>query len=563
MVSIRMKSTLEALGLRNVAVDCLLVGVKIPGHENAHDVCVEPEDGKWDASLFAHIPSTLASRADAHPGWGINYTDAQTRREQPDRILADTVRQEVQDALCTYDTENGVQSFCGMAYPVSDHYVVPILQLENSLLERFPSLQEDKSESSYTPPRSMIHAAVDGTLGEAYKELESKDPGRYFISRAASSHEIISNAAQSFLYAPGKAIGDEMFMMANLFERLNVISSWMYEGSQSKGRMLLAMPSCDEIHVRLQFRKKVPFDEPRWARKVLQMASSGMPLVADTQGIYGLGELSEEAAPWDSQEVFEIVFDGHYRWHLSCGDHVLLVSKYGIASLPQPAFAICQLTDTHSRLFPNSKPASKGRLVSVCDAALRQGHGSMLVVAEDAKSEAERLEGQGSRIKPVRMTQRLYRQVSRIDGCILVDPDLVCHAVGVILDGPAHAKCTPARGARYNSGLRYVRVTGTRRMALVISDDGTADLIPEFRPLVSRSEVEERVVQLERATSDNYGGPINWLNSHRFYLREDQCQRANKALTRIEQEPLEIGRVRWEYRQFVPDEDLDDSYFQP
>lgn len=84
------------------------------------------------------------------------------------------------------------------------------------------------------------------------------------------------------------------------------------------------------------------------------------------------------------------------------------------------------------------------------DAAVEQRHGSMLVAARDASDESKRLSGQGTKIVPTKLTPERYHRVSNIDGTIVVDPRCVCHAVGVILDGPAREECTPARGARYN-----------------------------------------------------------------------------------------------------------------
>lgn len=69
--------------------------------------------------------------------------------------------------------------------------------------------------------------------------------------------------------------------------------------------------------------------------------------------------------------------------------------------------------------------------------------------------------------------------MSRIDGAVLACPNGVCHAIGVILDGQADPGCTPARGSRYNSALRYV--VGKPRLAVVVSEDRTVDVIPDFK----------------------------------------------------------------------------------
>ena len=54
------------------------------------------------------------------------------------------------------------------------------------------------------------------------------------------------------------------------------------------------------------------------------------------------------------------------------------------------------------------------------------------------------------------LNDSLIRNVTSIDGAVLLDSHGVCHSIGVILDGIATNKGTSARGARYNSAVRYV-----------------------------------------------------------------------------------------------------------
>src|SRR5690606_35683989 len=193
--------------------------------------------------------------------------------------------------------------------------------------------------------------------------------------------------------------------------------------------------------------------------------------------------------PWETQNVFEIEFHDHYHWSLSCGDEVLLVSRYGAPSLPKDKFPRARLFDTFQRLFPEATTEDVAGFIALFDAAVEQRRGSMLVVALDAAAEAARLTGQGTTIVPTKLTPELYRRVSNIDGTIIVDPHCICHAVGVILDGPANKACTPSRGARYNSGVRYVAASATPRLAIVISDDRTVDVIPVLRPRIYKSRI--------------------------------------------------------------------------
>ncbi|HOX40391.1 MAG TPA: DNA integrity scanning protein DisA nucleotide-binding domain protein [Candidatus Brocadiia bacterium] len=69
-----------------------------------------------------------------------------------------------------------------------------------------------------------------------------------------------------------------------------------------------------------------------------------------------------------------------------------------------------------------------------------------------------------------------------VDGAVILDFGGRCYAIGAILDGMATKNGNPARGARYNSALRYVEMKkqqGKDCIAVVVSEDGTVDVLPE------------------------------------------------------------------------------------
>lgn len=138
-----------------------------------------------------------------------------------------------------------------------------------------------------------------------------------------------------------------------------------------------------------------------------------------------------------------------------------------------------------------------------------------------------------------------------------------CHAIGVILDGVAKDGCTPSRGARYNSAIRYVDTSTAQRLAFVISEDRTLDIIPLLRPRISTAELEAMIDALEAATLDGHYAPRNYLNDRRFYLNSDQCTRVNIALDRFDTLALEDGRIRWIIDKFEPNPAMNDDYLLP
>lgn len=557
-----LNTVLSELGVTGADGCCLLVGVPIPGSTAAHEFCVEPEDGKWPLDLFRGLRASRDQIAGTHRLNGVFYGDEASNRDLPERIRCDSARQAVQGALSDYDAREEVRSFAGKPTPVGEYHVVPVLQLPNSIFDRHKPLREPLTYGQFTGEPSLIHAAVKQVLIEAHQELLRPDPGRGTSGRSASAPEIVRRAAADFMYAPAIAIGDNRYLGPNLFDRFNLISSLMYEGTEGKGRLLLTRLPSSAIDVALEFAASVPFLEQRWSRKMIQMASADTALLANVECILGLGNLVPGIDPWLKQDVFEVRFHDHYHWSLCCGEVVLLVSKYGVPSLPQEKFPKSSLLDTFARLFPEANKEHIDNFTTLFDFAVSQRHGSMLVVARDAGKEAERLKGQGTKIAPVKLTPELYRVVSRIDGTIIIDPACVCYAVGVILDGPANAGCTPSRGARYNSGIRYVAASREPRMAVVVSDDHTVDVMPILRPRIRRSVLAQHIADLESASGDTYHAAINWLDKHRFYVDGDQCKRVNAALARIEAEPTDVGEIRILWRQFNADDQCTSAYFE-
>ena len=558
---LRMNAVLLELGIAEAGAECLLVGARKPESEKQNEVCVEPEDGKWELELFDGLLGAIEQQIATHPLRNIRYGDEPSMRDKPENIRRSSTRMVVQAAFAAYDAEHEVRSFAGAPALVDDYYVVPVLQLPQALFARFRPLREPVTDGRFTAEPSLIHAAVSAVLGEAHDELLRPDPGRYLTQRSRSPEEIVRRAASSFMYTPGVAIGDRNYGSPNLFERFNLISSLMYEGAEGTGRMLLAKPDGGAVDMLVELAEPVPFREPRWSRKVLQMASTEVALVADCEKVLGLGNVAADVDPWATQNVFGVEFLDHYHWQLSCGSEVLMVSRYGVPSLSQESFPRARLVDTFRRLFRDANDDDVDAFVGLFDTAVAQRHGSMLVVAADAESEAERLARQGTRVVPTKLTPELYARVSDIDGTIIIDHHCVCHAIGVILDGPARPECTPARGSRYNSGVRYVGSAETRRLAIVVSDDRTVDVIPVLPVRIARAELESMIATLESSTHDNYHQSINWLDRHRFYLRQDDCDRVNTALQRIGAVPLEVGELRIQWRKFTPDPELDDSYF--
>jgi hypothetical protein len=305
----------------------------------------------------------------------------------------------------------------------------------------------------------------------------------------------------------------------------------------------------------LKLDEPVALREARWARKLLQMASAELPLVATPSHILGLGRIQATAG-----EVVAVDFHGHQDWELRRGETLLMRSQLGRPRLPQEAIPEARFLDNVARLFPETDLSDRLRLWDALRQQTRQQHGSLLVVARDAAKETKRLAHQCTPITPTLLTPDLLTRASRIDGGLLLDPSGVCHAIGVVFDAPTHEACLPSRGARYNSAVRYVHADPTARMAIVYSDDRTLDIVPLLRPRVSRARLTAAIAELQASDLEGYYAPRAFLDKHRFYLSAEQCAAVNAALDRLYETPTEVGEIRFVTDPFEPHPEMNDGY---
>lgn len=556
------EKVLEKIGLYGVDFEVLLVGVLSSDSENTYPICIEPEDGKWNLDIFSNIIEDVEQEIENHPLKNMFYSnDQQAMREKPENIRRDSVSTAVKKSLLQNDEDNNLESYVGLSTLVEGYYVVPIIQITKEVFQKHPKLDEKtfQNRNLHQGPLSLIESALKILLENASKLLQTENPGR--ARNNIEVREVVRSAADSFMYTPSIAIY-EKYAFIDLFETLNLISSLFYEGVHSLGKMIISNPRHESIIFSLEFQDPVPIDNIRWVRKILEMSSNKFSLIADNEYIYGLGNLVKDY-DFSDQKIFIIEFLDHYYWQISCGDMILLQSHYNEPRLYASTGQEELLLDNLNRLYPYTTHNEKQNILNLVLTLTNLNRGSMLVIAEDAKTEVKRLAKLGTPIKPVLLTPDLLEQVSGIDGTVMIDPKGVCFGIGIILDGDAMPECTPSRGSRYNSGVRYVYPTeNKKRLAVIVSDDKTVDIVPMLRPMMSLSEIEHNISLLESATLENYHQPRNWIDDNRFYFNQQQCDRVNLALEKLEKSPNEDMPLVIITTKLIPNKDWHNSYLE-
>jgi hypothetical protein len=548
-VRIRAKDVFDLLGV-DVEPKVLLVGVRRQNFDGGHPVCVEPEDDEWSVSTFEGLGEQVEQAILSHPLQRMLYTnDEAAMREKPERIRRLTIAEQVKSRLEPEDEKLDQKSFCSVASPVDDYYVVCVLQLPGALFRQYPAVEV--LWQGQTDETSLVHACIKQLLKEAQRGLMLPDPGRGAGDDGMrSGREIILHAAASFMRNPfgGRA------PMFDLFNAVVRLSQLRYEKRPGLGSLIIAGTGDPNIEFTIRLAKPVPLSNTRWARKMLQMATAETALIVDDDGsILGLAR-SAGAPP------FCVEFIDHNQWDFRRAEQVLLRYSFGEVRLPQEPIGEERFIDNMRRVFKGIDEPAIGRYRNVLNLLVQLRHGSSLVIASDAAEEAQRLTQQGTVIMPTPITRELLERATAIDGSILADPQGICYAIGVILDGQASAESTPSRGARYNSAVRYVSHKSARRMAFVLSEDRTLDVVPLLRPRISRTRIAEAVSEIQTATFDTYHKARSFLDTHRFYLDAEQCRIVNEALDRIENEPQEVGRLVMLTARFQPHSAMNDSF---
>jgi DNA integrity scanning protein DisA with diadenylate cyclase activity len=478
-----------------------------------------------------------------------------------------SLKNAVEQVLRLYDEYRGVISFCSWPVLVEGYQVIVVLQFNRKAFCSHYALVTNVRDRM-TLATSLLDATIGEYLGHCAEALDKPDPGANLRIIDRDYDEIIRAAGKSLMYTPAYS-GAEIDGLHGLQEACNTISSLRYEGAEGVGRMLVARRGHPNIETTLALAQPVRVRDYRAVRKLLEMSSDEICLLSDSGYIYGLGKtigLYDQRA----EDLFSIRFTKHYTWELIHADHLMMRVSYGQPELPKMRIDRSKFESDVHRIFSQITPKEIARLWELIIEATTQKHGTMVVVSAAAREEARRLGNQATVIEPIVLTSQMMALVTAIDGAVLIDPNSICYAIGVILDGLASKKGTPARGARYNSAIRYVESSKHPCLAIVVSEDGSIDLVPDLMPQISRTAILEAMAQLSKLKEEKsfdlrtFSKTMDWLSSHKFYLLPETCREINSIRREVEvvrDRLLEPTSVRLIYSDFIPNEEMNESYW--
>jgi DisA bacterial checkpoint controller nucleotide-binding len=543
--------------------DVFLLGVRRSDDLQKHPVCLEPEDCGFEPEDFASIREDAEHRYAVDPERNIMGMIQSHHNSLQRGVRIRAMAAAVLEILNGWrQREPGEYHFSGFL-PVGDYDVAVVLCLKCSSVEMPYRLPRVHADSRYGAPDSFLSSVIEEFLRDCRRALYVPDAEFVASMHERSTSELLRKAGDRLMDTPAWAANSANGLY-RLFESCNIISSLTYEKAETFGGMLIAREGHPNIEPALTLIEPVPLTAYRRVRKLLQMAGRHQRLICDGASILGFG-MTRGNYDQSKADLFEVLFTGHYRWELYHAGHGMMRSRYGTPELPLTAINRGKLTSDLKRVFREATSTEIERLVMFAMQACEQRKGAVLIISAQAESESKRLANQSTPIIPVLLTIDLIRHLTEIDGALLVDPHGVCFSVGVILDGIATEHGDPARGARYNSSVRYL-VGHDDCVAIIVSEDGTAEWIPDLRPQIKRSEISRIQVEVEALliadTHDNnrIWKALDWLRNHRFYLPAGLCAVANELVTKERAAREKAGALFVQYPPFEPNPAMSDEY---
>jgi hypothetical protein len=552
-----------------------LVGILVEDRQDRHRACVDPEDDFWiQSDAFNNTAQRAKTIVQTYPESRLLHSHPLAQKWHNESLFKRGVQDAISEAVAKCPARpKGMRYFPSFPVLLDGFLVSLIVGLQDDVIDSHASLSSDSAKiydyRSLKVSVSLIDAVMAEYLRDVAGGLLKPDPGANPM--AGKSPDEILRAAGNRMMAGAAQRADTFYNQEGheelLFDVCNRISSLSYEGAASAGHLVVARKNHPAVKTRVAFARSVEVHNVRASRKLLELTSPNLAIHMNAKNIFGLVEVADYTA--GQADLYEVNILGHHLWELAHAGKALMRVRDGLPSLPAPPLEEGKVRTDLRRVFRNITIEQVDLLVSLVSEAVGEKHGTMLVISEDAANEALRLANQGTLLEPCLMTPELLRQLTRIDGAVLLDPTGTCYAIGVILDGLATEKGNPARGARFNSAVRYVGTPKKACMAIVVSEDGGVDLVPDLRPPIRRSEIEQRLAEIEgmlktqHIPRSQYHELTDWLREHRFYLLKEHCDRLNELVDAVEtlfrMEDPEAPQIIW--GKFVPDDEMDESLY--
>lgn len=543
-----------------------LLGVLTDGRTDRHPICLEPEDCGFQVQHFSGLKKLAGELEQVDQDGKMFHTHPIAQENHTRRITTKSYIEGIKKILIREDVYERDDYFVAAPTYIDGFLVFTILSLNSEALRSHYSLTKGKMVR-FTIYRSFIESAVSILLNECTNALKDPNNGVGAIERR--TEELLREAGRQLMYTVSWA-GKNFDGLHGLYDACNEIASMKYEGGIGIGSIIIAPADHKNIKLTLQLEHPIKMRDFRMVRKFLEISDDSSAIICDSSLIYGLGELRGKYNPKE-ENIFVINFTSHFKWEILHDNNPLMEVSYRQPNLPAEKLNREKFYSDFPRVFKGILKTQVDDLWDIAMEAIKQKHGTMLVISDNTAAEAERLGKQSFPLKPSKLNDEMIQKITSIDGAVLLDRSANCYAIGVILDGLATEKGDPSRGARYNSAIRYYEQFGGSGglMLIIISEDGMINLVPDLRGQIKHSQIEDAIATFKKVLEDNeldykkFNMGMSFFINLNFYLTEAECDEINRLRKEIEEKfSADLAMMRIVYDDLKPHPEMNDSYYK-
>ncbi|MGD1918095.1 MAG: hypothetical protein ACFCAD_03955, partial [Pleurocapsa sp.] len=398
--------------------------------QNSDRVIFHPQNCRFTPDHFKQVFVLAKHNFDSDPEQFFFMGAAHQNKIHRESLYPKALQQAVRSILQHYDNQRKQTSFCSFPIQKNNYWVITVIQLTSADFDRQYRLTKKEHEVPSMRKRRIDRCFLEAIIYRVLKEseLELQKPTEGNIAFLANSERVIEDAASSLLDSIEVHINK--FNKIDLLSFANAIAAERYEGAASEGRLIICHTNHPDIFAKIKLNNPIDIYNYRGIRKLLEVSSNQMALLCDVESVWGLGIPLDTYNP-SLENLFEIRFLEHHTWELVHAENIMLRVMYMQARLPRSRFDRELFCDRVHQLFEVDRAPAK-RLIMAVEAAVKQRHGTMLVVAPEAEQETIRLAAQSTVIEPVIITKEIISHVSCVDGAILISPDGMIYSLGVI-----------------------------------------------------------------------------------------------------------------------------------
>lgn len=542
-----------------------LLGVLIDDRDDRHPICLEPEECGYSVESFKEVSSLANELEKVDEEKNIFHTHPSAQENHDKRISNKAYIEAISKILKKEDLYGETKKFISYPYYVEGYLVFIVLEINKKSQNSYYTLTKERFQERYKISRSFIESTIDVYLKECSNALKDPNRGINAIERPIS--ELLRESAKQFMYTVSN-VGGNFEGLHGLYDACNTISSMRYEGAEGIGTLVIAEQNHPNIKMTLGLETPIRMRDYRAVRKFLELSDEDSIIVSDSAQIFGLGKLRGYYNPKD-ESLFTITFTSHYQWTLYHDRNPLMSVAFREPRIPREKIDRAKFYVDFKRVFEGITDDQLDNLWDITIEATLQKHGTMLIITDSANEESQRLGKQSLKIKPIKTEKDIIQQITSIDGGILIDRDAKCHAIGVILDGIATNKGDSSRGSRYNSAIRYYEFMGKKSSTaiVIISEDGMIDIIPNLRPQIKHSEVENAIQSLTDLSTKSspsrkdFNQLMDFFQKVEFYLSEEECEKINGLRKTIELNDPDKEGLKIVFKDLKPSEEMNNSYY--